>query len=229
MMPSTARLKDRQLSLGEIEWLPPLAGPPILSFRVGRFVPRRVSPHPRDLHARPGSEGAFLLLTAHGCHWSSALRVGHCRPSPHGVAQLGGHPTGRPSGLTTATTLERSRGAGRLEHGPGYRELLIDHRTAVSLPARSDIQGLKPVSRIGGSIVHEHGPDGAGPPPSPVGGGESQAFAWSAMLWEPRPRARSRRDTVPDPLGDGAGLPTRTPRTSPEPHPPGWPGGASCP
>src|SRR6266511_4067726 len=46
-------------------------------------------------------------------------------------------------------------------------------------------------------------------PPRAVG--TRQAFAWSAMAWEPRPRARSRRDAVPDPLRDGAGLPTRTP------------------
>ena len=83
---------------------------------------------------------------------------------------------------------------GTPEHGPGYRESLIDHPTAVSLPARSDIRGPKPLSRIGGSVVHEHGPDGAGPPPSPPGrSGTGQAFAWLAMVWEPRPRARSRR------------------------------------
>src|SRR6266542_3215052 len=100
---------------------------------------------------------------------------------------------------------------GTPEHGPGYRELLIDHPTAVSLPARSDIQGPKPLSRIGGSVVHEHGLRRCWPTTVPPGGGDGPGVrlvgdALGAEAPGPEPE-----DAVPDPLRDGAGLPTRTP------------------
>ncbi len=138
------------------------------------------------------------------------------------------HRTGRPSGLTTGTTRERSRGAGRLSTVPATGS----YSSTIPLQCRSrpeaTFRARSPSAGSGAPSCMSTASDGAGPPPSPRAVGTGQAFAWSAMVWEPRPRAWSRRMRSLIRSEMERASPHGPHRTSPEPHPPGWPGGV-CP